>query len=68
MNKGSGPVLGNPTDLTQPVGFPFALDPTQNPRTFQSYSHYVMPGGSLAPTVKINRTGCGTAFFALAYE
>nr|WP_081472724.1 glycoside hydrolase family 68 protein [Burkholderia ambifaria] len=69
MNRGSGLVLGNPTDLTQPVGFPFALDPNQNPRTFQSYSHYVMPGGlvesfidaigprrggSLAPTVKIN--------------
>ncbi|PAJ81550.1 glycoside hydrolase 68 family protein [Burkholderia ubonensis] len=69
MNQGGGLVLGNPTDLTQPVGAPFALDPNQNPRTFQSYSHYVMPGGlvesfidaigprrggSLAPTVKIN--------------
>ncbi|WP_207796614.1 glycoside hydrolase family 68 protein [Sphingomonas oleivorans] len=69
MNHGSGLVLGNPTDLTQPVGAPFALHPNQNPRTFQSYSHYVMPGGlvtsfidaigprrggSEAPTVKIN--------------
>ncbi|WP_426284058.1 glycoside hydrolase family 68 protein [Burkholderia ambifaria] len=76
MNKGSGLVLGNPTDLTQPVGFPFALDPNQNPRKFQSYSHYVMPGGlvesfidaigprrggTLAPTVKVNINGTSTA-------
>ncbi|TCV93344.1 levansucrase [Luteibacter rhizovicinus] len=68
MNGGSGLVLGNPTDLNEPVGAPFALDPNQNPRTFQSYSHYVMPGGlvtsfidaigtrrggSEAPTVRI---------------
>lgn len=69
MNGGSGLVLGNPTDLNGPVGAPFALDPAQNPRTFQSYSHYVMPGGlvtsfidaigprrggAYAPTVKLN--------------
>lgn len=68
MNGGSGLVLGNPTDLNNPVGAPFKLHPAQNPRTFQSYSHYVMPdglvtsfidaigprrGGSYAPTVRI---------------
>jgi levansucrase len=76
MNAGSGLVLGNPTDLNEPVGAPFALDPNQNPRTFQSYSHYVMPGGlvesfidaigtrrggSLAPTVKLNIASDTTA-------
>lgn len=76
MNNGSGLVLGNPTDLNQPAGQPFALDPNQNPRTFQSYSHYVMPdglvesfidaigprrGGSLAPTVKLNISGASSA-------
>jgi len=76
MNRGSGLVLGNPTNLNEPVGAPFALDPNQNPRTFQSYSHYVMPGGlvesfidaigtrrggALAPTVKINIAGSTTA-------
>ncbi|SKD06267.1 glycoside hydrolase family 68 protein [Paraburkholderia hospita] len=72
MNKGSGLVLGNPTDFDAPVGAPYAQDPNQNPRTFQSYSHYVMPGGlvesfidaigtrrggTLAPTVKISING-----------
>lgn len=72
MNGGSGLVLGNPTDLNEPAGAPFALDPNQNSRTFQSYSHYIMPGGlvesfvdaigtrrggTLAPTVKINIAG-----------
>ncbi|ACB95643.1 Levansucrase [Beijerinckia indica subsp. indica ATCC 9039] len=69
LNGLSGLTLGNPTDLYQPAGAPYALNPNQNPRTFQSYSHYVMPGGlvesfidaigtrrggALAPTVKIN--------------
>lgn len=68
LNGGSGLVLGNPTDLNGPIGAPFALDPAQNPRAFQSYSHYVMPhglvtsfidaigprrGGAEAPTVRI---------------
>lgn len=72
MNGGSGLVLGNPTDLNQAVGAPYALAPNQNLRTFQSYSHYVMPGGlvesfidavgerrggALAPTVKIDIAG-----------
>lgn len=76
MNNGSGLVLGNPTDLNQPAGQPADLYPTQNPRTFQSYSHYVIPGGevqsfidavgtrrggSLAPTVKININGASSS-------
>lgn len=75
LNGGSGLVLGNPTDLNAPVGAPFAPDPDQNPRAFQSYSHYVMPGGlvesfidavgtrrggDLAPTVKLTITGAAT--------
>ncbi len=63
LNK-HGLVLGNPTDLNLA---PRA--PQQNSRAYQSYSHYVMPGGlvesfidtiadrrggTLAPTVKIN--------------
>lgn len=81
MNAGSGLVLGNPTDLNGPVGAPFAPDPNQNPRAFQSYSHYVMPrglvesfidaignrrGGALAPTVKINIHGSASTI-NLAY-
>lgn len=61
--NGGGLVLGNPTDLNLPAG-----DANANPRQFQSYSHYVMPGGlvesfidnvdgrrggTLAPTVKL---------------
>ncbi len=63
LNK-SGLVLGNPTDLNLA-----ARDARQNARAYQSYSHYVMPGGlvesfidtvadrrggTLAPTVKVN--------------
>ncbi|WDS37136.1 glycoside hydrolase family 68 protein [Pseudoxanthomonas sp.] len=76
MNAGSGLVLGNPTDLNSPVGEPYALDPDQNPRTFQSYSHYVMPGGlvtsfidaigtrrggAYAPTVRIKIRGASSS-------
>ncbi|WP_408887123.1 glycoside hydrolase family 68 protein [Kozakia baliensis] len=68
MNYGSGLVLGNPTDLNNAAGTDFEPNPNQNPRAFQTYSHYVMPnglvesfidtiegrrGGTLAPTVKI---------------
>ena len=76
MNWGSGLVLGNPTDLNQAAGSDFDPNPLQNPRAFQSYSHYVMPGGlvesfidtvknrrggALAPTVQINISGQNTA-------
>jgi len=45
MNQGSGLVLGNPTNLNYWPGTPFAPDYNQHPGQFQSYSHYVMPGG-----------------------
>ncbi|MEE4465585.1 glycoside hydrolase family 68 protein, partial [Azotobacter chroococcum] len=45
MNQGSGLVLGNPTNLNFNGGFPFAPDYNQPFGHFQSYSHYVMPGG-----------------------
>ncbi|MEU7378011.1 glycoside hydrolase family 68 protein [Streptomyces albidoflavus] len=66
LNK-SGLALGNPTNLNLSSD-----DPEQNPRQFQAYSHYVMPGGevtsfidnvngrrggSLAPTVRIQLNG-----------
>ncbi|HEY5835674.1 glycoside hydrolase family 68 protein [Streptomyces sp.] len=62
--------MGNPTNLNLPP-----TDPDQNPRQFQAYSHYVMPGGevtsfidnvngrrggSYAPTVRINIAGSRT--------
>lgn len=76
LNGGSGLVLGNPTDFSAPAGAPYSQDPNQNPREFQSYSHYVMPGGlvesfidaigprrggTLAPTVKVRINGTSTA-------
>lgn len=81
LNWGSGLVLGNPTDLNQAAGSDFDPNPLQNPRAFQSYSHYVMPGGlvesfidtvenrrggALSPTVQININGANTAI-NLAY-
>lgn len=45
MNRGTGLVLGNPVDLNSPKGDPFAPDANQNTGTFQSYSHFVQPGG-----------------------
>lgn len=45
MNGGSGLVLGNPTNLNFNPGRPFAPDFNQPFGHFQSYSHYVMPGG-----------------------
>ncbi|WFF08927.1 glycoside hydrolase family 68 protein [Micromonospora sp. WMMD1076] len=66
-----GLALGNSTDLN--IG---STDPRQNPRQFQAYSHYVMPGGlvesfiddvegrrdgTLAPTVEMDITGTRTA-------
>ena len=70
LNDG-GLALANPTDINLS-----ATDPLQNPRQFQAYSHYVMPGGlvesfidnvngrrggTLAPTVKLNIAGATTA-------
>ncbi|MBB2173482.1 glycoside hydrolase family 68 protein [Gluconacetobacter asukensis] len=60
MNYGSGLVLGNPTDLNQAAGTDYDANPQQNPRAFQSYSHYVMPGGlveSFIDTVENRRGG-----------
>ncbi|MFT8776795.1 MAG: glycoside hydrolase family 68 protein [Gluconacetobacter liquefaciens] len=60
MNYGSGLVLGNPTDLNQAPGTDYDPNPQQNPRAFQSYSHYVMPGGlveSFIDTVETRRGG-----------
>ncbi len=45
MNMGSGLVLGNPTNLNYYPGTPFDPDYNQPAGHFQSYSHYVMPGG-----------------------
>jgi levansucrase len=45
MNRGSGLVLGNPTNLNFPMGLPFDPAWDQHPGTFQAYSHYVMPDG-----------------------
>jgi levansucrase len=71
LNNGSGLALANPTDLNLS-----STDPEQNPRQFQAYSHYVMPGGlvesfidnvegrrggTLAPAVKIDNAGDRTA-------
>lgn len=73
--NGSGLALGNPTDLNTPHGAPFALGSDENPNAYQSYSHYVMPGGlvesfidavgrrrggSLAPTVRLKISGTTT--------
>ncbi len=45
LNEGSGLALGNPTNLNYAVGTPANPDPFQTARTFQAYSHYVMPNG-----------------------
>lgn len=45
VNQGSGLALGNPTNLNFAGGQPFAPDFNQPFGHFQSYSHYVMPGG-----------------------
>lgn len=65
--NGHGLTLGNPMDLRLS-----STDPDQNPRVYQSYSHYIMPGGlvtsfidnvdgrrggTLAPTVKVDVEG-----------
>ncbi len=76
VNKGSGLALGNPTDLNTPFGAPSNILPNENPNAYQSYSHYVMPGGlvesfidaigtrrggSLAPTIRLKINGSTTA-------
>ncbi|MFF8345223.1 glycoside hydrolase family 68 protein [Cellulosimicrobium funkei] len=45
LNRGSGLALGNPTNLNFAGGQPFAPDYNQPYGHFQSYSHYVQPGG-----------------------
>ncbi len=45
MNQGSGLVLGNPSNLNYWPGTPYDPDYNQPAGHFQSYSHYVMPGG-----------------------
>lgn len=45
LNSGSGLTLGNPTNLGFPVGTSAEPAEGQTAYPFQSYSHYVMPGG-----------------------
>lgn len=45
LNENTGIALGNPINLNYAPGKPYAPDWNQNPYTYQSYSHYVMPGG-----------------------
>ncbi|WP_315583256.1 glycoside hydrolase family 68 protein [Actinomyces viscosus] len=45
LNQGTGIALGNPINLNFNPGKPYSPDWNQSPYTFQSYSHYVMPGG-----------------------
>lgn len=45
LNEGSGLALGNPTNLNYEVGTPAAPGNGQTARSFQAYSHYVMPNG-----------------------
>ncbi|GBR47398.1 levansucrase [Neokomagataea tanensis NBRC 106556] len=76
LNNGSGLMLGNPTNLQTAAGTDWALNPDQNLNTYQTYSHYVMPGGkvqsfidmiqyrwggSLAPIVRLKFQGANTA-------
>ena len=45
LNQNTGIALGNPINLNFNPGRPYTPDFNQSPYTFQSYSHYVMPGG-----------------------
>ena len=45
LNQSTGIALGNPINLNFNPGKPYSPDFNQSPYTFQSYSHYVMPGG-----------------------
>ncbi|WP_108723870.1 glycoside hydrolase family 68 protein [Cellulomonas timonensis] len=45
INESSGLALGNSTNLNYPVGTPALPAEGQTGNAFQSYSHYVMPGG-----------------------
>ena len=45
LNQNTGIALGNPINLNFNPGKPYSPDFNQSPYTFQSYSHYVMPGG-----------------------
>ncbi|WP_422863018.1 glycoside hydrolase family 68 protein [Endosaccharibacter trunci] len=81
LNNNSGLMLGNPTDLNVAAGTDFDPNPQQNPNTFQTYSHYLMPGGkvesfidtvrglrggTLAPTVEI-KLNRANSFLNYAY-
>jgi len=81
LNNNSGLMLGNPTDLNTAAGTDFDPNPQQNPNAFQTYSHYLMPGGkvesfidtiqglrggTLAPTVQVSLNGPNT-FLNYAY-
>ena len=45
LNQNTGIALSNPINLNFNPGKPYSPDFNQSPYTFQSYSHYVMPGG-----------------------
>jgi len=45
LNQSTGIALGNPINLNFNPGKPYSPDFNQSPYTYQSYSHYVMPGG-----------------------
>ena len=45
LNQNTGIALANPINLNFNPGKPYTPDFNQSPYTFQSYSHYVMPGG-----------------------
>ena len=45
LNQNTGIALGNPINLNFNPGKPYSPDFNQSPYTYQSYSHYVMPGG-----------------------
>ena len=45
LNEGTGIALGNPVNLNYAAGSPYAPDWNQSPYAFQSYSHYIQPGG-----------------------
>ena len=45
LNQNTGIALGNPINLNFNPGKPYSPDFNQSPYAFQSYSHYVMPGG-----------------------
>ena len=45
LNENTGIALGNPINLNYAAGSPYAPDWNQSPYAYQSYSHYIQPGG-----------------------